>query len=63
MGQGQGQGQGQGKKKAGKLVVLSTRDLTAKDICMQSVCGTGELLYWNLDGTRIQSVETVKVRK
>jgi WD40 repeat protein len=63
MGQGQGQGQGQGKKKAGKLVVLSTRDLTAKDICIQSVCGTGELLYWNLDGTRIHSGETIKVRQ
>lgn len=62
-GQSQGQGQGQAKKKAGRHVVLSTRDLTAKDICIQSVCGTGELLYWNLDGTRIQSVETVKVRK
>jgi WD40 repeat protein len=46
------------KKK--RLVVLSTRDLTANDICIQSVCGAGELLYWRLDGTRVRSVETVK---
>lgn len=46
------------KKK--RLVVLSTRDLTANDICIQSVCGAGELLYWRLDGSPIRSVETVK---
>ena len=43
-----------------KQVVLSSRDITANDICIQSMCGAGELLYWRLDGTSIRSKETVK---
>ena len=44
-----------------KWVVLSTRDLCRSDICIQSTCGAGELLYWNLDGSKITSQELVKV--
>ena len=43
-----------------KQVVLSSRDITANDICIQSMCGAGELLYWRLDGTPMRSKETVK---
>ena len=42
-------------------MVLSSRDLCRSDICIQSTCGTGELLYWNLDGSKITSQELVKV--
>lgn len=50
------------ERKKSKLVVTSTRNLCQSDICIQSTCGAGELLYWHLDGSRITSQELVKVR-
>ena len=49
------------ERRKAKWVVLSSRDLCRSDICIQSTCGTGELLYWNLDGSKITSQELVKV--
>ena len=51
------------KNKAKKLVVLSSRKLTSRDICMQSVSakGGGNILYWRLDGSPILSPDIVKV--
>ena len=51
------------KNKPKKLVVLSSRKLTLRDICMQSVSakGGGNILYWRLDGSPITSPDIVKV--
>ena len=50
------------KSREPKWVVTSTRDLSRSDICIQSTCGGGDLLYWRMDGSAISSPEVVKVR-
>ena len=39
---------------------VGTRDVEESDLCLQSACGAGEIRYWRMDGTRIESVALVK---
>jgi microtubule-associated protein-like 6 len=42
------------------LVTVESRDIIPTDICFQSTCGGNELLFWNIDGSRLTSATTIK---